>query len=119
MKQQLTLSNFIAKKTTKQAINNVSSFNGFTVINTAADNSCMFAAIAHQLSLGTETAATPAQKIRLELVSYVRDHPSTVSNFARFVIVIRPIIFPICITLLNYIYMFFHGKIIWYRKLLI
>jgi len=43
------MSDFIAKKTTRQAINNnVSSVNGFTVVNTAADNSCMFSAIAHQ-----------------------------------------------------------------------
>jgi len=77
------MSDFIAKKTTRQAINNnVSSFNGFTVVNTAADDSCIFSAIAHQLSLGTGTAPTSAHKIRLELVSYVRDHPSTVSQIS-------------------------------------
>ena len=86
------MSDLIAKKTTRQAINNnVSSFNGFTVVNTAADDS--FSAIAHQLSLGTGTAPTPAQKIRLELVSYVRDHPSTVSHISPEGLFIHPIIF--------------------------
>jgi len=53
MKRQLTIGDFIAKKMKTRDINVMQSFNGFTVVNTTADNSCMFATIGHQLSVGT------------------------------------------------------------------
>ena len=58
-----TIGDFIAKKMKTRDINVMPSFNGFTVVNTAADNSCMFAAIGHQLSVGTGTVPTPAKEI--------------------------------------------------------
>ena len=70
MKRQLTIGDFNAKKMKTRDINVMPSFNGFTVVNTAANNSCMFAAIGHQLSVGTGTVSTPAKEIRQDARLY-------------------------------------------------
>ena len=67
-----TIGDFIAKKMKTRDINVMPSFNGFTVVNTAANNSCMFAAIGHQLSVGTGTVSTPAKEIRQDARLYLQ-----------------------------------------------
>ena len=52
------------------------SFEGYEVINTPEDGDCLFSALSHQLSIGTDRQPAPAEYIRRQLVDYVRTHPS-------------------------------------------
>ena len=67
MKCQLTKGDFIAKKMKTRDINVMPSFNDFTVVNTAAGNSCCCMVCSHWspvlLSVGTGTVPTPAKEI--------------------------------------------------------
>jgi len=51
-------------------INVMQSFNGFTVVITTADNSCMFATIGHQCLLEPAQFPTPAKEIRQDARLY-------------------------------------------------
>lgn len=51
-------------------------FPGYEVIQIPADGDCMFSAIAHQLSLGTDRPPLPARMIRTELCNYIKSNPS-------------------------------------------
>jgi len=77
MKCQLTKGDFIAKKMKTRDINVMPSFNDFTVVNTAAGNSCccMFAAIGHQYCCLLE----PAQ-FQLLLKKFAKMHVSIIFN---------------------------------------
>ena len=57
-----------------------SGFVGYQRWNVPADGNCMFAAIAHQLAIGTDEKPASAQLIRTELVDYVKRNPSLTSD---------------------------------------
>jgi len=85
MKRQVSLEQLFARKTKKADRRLVPTFKGFTVFNTNADGNCLFAAIAHQLSLDSDAAPRPrfsasAADVRRTLVSYLRAHPSILSD---------------------------------------
>lgn len=77
MKRQLTLPEFdrIGKV---RKVQKLPVFEGFEVIKTAADGSCLFAAIAHQLNLSTTASPVcqDASSVRRSLVSFLRENPS-------------------------------------------
>ena len=56
MKRQVSLEELFARKNKTADVHLVPTFKGFTVYETKADGSCLFAAIAHQLSLDSDAA---------------------------------------------------------------
>ena len=53
-----------------------SCFPGYLIIETTANGSCLFEAIAHQLVAGTYNVPTPSHIIRSLLVYYLRENPT-------------------------------------------
>lgn len=61
---------------TRYADVTVGLFPGYQVFDVPGNGDCMFSAVAHQLSLGKSTPPESAQAIRMQLVDYIRAHPS-------------------------------------------
>jgi len=57
-----------------------SCFPGYRVIETTANGSCLFEAIAHQLVAGTYNVPAPSHIIRSVLVSYLRENPTVTAE---------------------------------------
>jgi len=56
----------------------VCAMNNQTIVNVKSDGNCMFSALAIQLGLEHNDEAS--RKVRAEVVSYIRSHPSMVSS---------------------------------------
>jgi len=88
--EQTTIRSFIAKRAKKTAdvedANDQWRHMGFVcVLKTSPNGSCMFEAIAHQLSLSNSDNKQSPASVRRQLVSYVHEHPSMTAD-----------IFPVC-----------------------
>jgi len=75
MKRQLTIGDFIAKKMKTRDINVMQSFNGFTVVNTTADNSCM-----HVCNHWSPVVCWNRRSFQLLLKKFAKMHVSIIFN---------------------------------------